>query len=70
MSIHLEDDETTTPNEEEDRVLSWRCEALERAGFDRMLAVSLALAREVDLHSALDLVRRGCPPPLAASILL
>jgi len=25
---------------------------------------------EVDLHDAVDLVRRGCPPELAARILL
>jgi hypothetical protein len=30
----------------------------------------LAANVEVDLHDAVDLVRRGCPPELAARILL
>ena len=51
-----------------DRVLGWRRELLERAGFDRRLAVLLA-ASPVDLHALIGLVEYGCPPRLAARIL-
>lgn len=51
-----------------DRVLGWRREVLERAGFDRRLAVLLA-ASPVDLHAVIGLVEYGCPPRLAARIL-
>jgi hypothetical protein len=55
---------------EEERVFEWRLEELFRAGFPDALAVELAAARDVDLHQALDLVARGCPPNTAARILL
>jgi hypothetical protein len=34
-----------------------------------MTAAELAEHREIDLHVALELVERGCPPELAAQIL-
>lgn len=49
-------------------VLLWRARRLRDAGFPRRLADELAAAR-VDLHALLELVDRGCPPPLAARIL-
>ncbi len=55
---------------EEERVFEWRLEELFRAGFSDALAVELAGARNVDLHQALDLLARGCPPATAARILL
>jgi hypothetical protein len=55
---------------EEERVLRWRQDELLRAGYDGRLAMKLALRRHVDLHVAVDLVRRGCPPHTAAQILL
>ena len=55
---------------ESERVMRWRREKLLRAGYDDRLAVKLALGRQVDLHVAIDLVRRGCPPETAAQILL
>ncbi len=55
---------------EEERVFEWRLEELFRGGFSDVLAVELAAARDVDLHEALDLVARGCPPDTAARILL
>jgi Glu-tRNA(Gln) amidotransferase subunit E-like FAD-binding protein len=50
-------------------VREWRTELLREAGFDRELAGELARDERVDLHEALELVDRGCPPDLAARIL-
>jgi hypothetical protein len=55
---------------EEERVFHWRVHALRRAGYDERLAHKLALRRHVDLHRAVNLARRGCPPETAARILL
>jgi hypothetical protein len=51
-------------------VLAWRFDALCRSGFDLDAAALIAANVEVDLHEAVQLVDRGCPPPLAARILL
>jgi hypothetical protein len=50
-------------------VLAWRFDALCRSGFDLDAAAVLAANVEVDLHEAIELVGRGCPPELAARIL-
>jgi hypothetical protein len=55
---------------EDERVVNWRIEELIRAGYDEFDALDLALERGVDLHRAVDLVRRGCPPGVAVRILL
>jgi hypothetical protein len=55
---------------EDERVLGWRAEELIRAGYDEFDAIELALDRGVDLHRAIDLLRRGCPPATAVRILL
>lgn len=55
---------------EAERVLLWREEELERAGYDRDTARRLAEASGVDLHLATALLRRGCPASTAVSILL
>jgi hypothetical protein len=47
----------------------WRAEHLRGAGFDSALARRLALDRRYDIHALIELVERGCPPPLAARIL-
>ena len=52
------------------RVLSWRIEQLIAVGYDSDSAFVLALDRSVDLHEAIELVRRGCPPEIAFRILL
>jgi len=52
------------------RVLEWRAETLERAGFDRFRADLLAAAEHVDLHDAVALRLRGCSAELASDILL
>ena len=50
--------------------LAWRVDALCRSGFDLDAAAVLAATIEVDLDEAVELVGRGCPPQLAARILL
>jgi hypothetical protein len=52
-----------------DRVERWRTAELMRVGFPGDDAVALAARFEVDLHDAIELVRRGCPPELAVRIL-
>jgi hypothetical protein len=58
-----------TPTER-DVVERWRAGELERAGFDVRLARTLAARFDIDLHVAIELVVKGCPPELAAQILL
>ena len=55
---------------ESERVERWRTDELRRVGFDLEQATLLALEPGVDLHAAIDLVERGCPPELAVRILL
>lgn len=50
-------------------VLAWRFDALCRHGYDIDSAAVVASNVEIDLHDALDLARRGCPPALAIRIL-
>lgn len=52
-----------------DKVVCWRLEVLQAAGFPLEAAEVLAES-PVDLHDTVDLVRRGCPPDLAVRILL
>lgn len=51
-------------------VLHWRFEQLRRAGYSEPDASLLAGHKEVDLHLATKLLRRGCPPGTALRILL
>ena len=63
---------TETPiwNENEPaKVESWRLHILLEAGYPVHLAERIA-GSEVDLHTAVELVRRGCQPATAAEILL
>lgn len=53
-----------------ERVTRWRACELMRAGYDPTAALELAEHPEIDLHFALELVEGGCPPELAAQILL
>ena len=52
-----------------DRVERWRTAELMRVGFPGDDAVALAARTDVDLHDAIELVQRGCPPELAVRIL-
>lgn len=51
-------------------VLAWRFDALCRSGYDIDAAAIVASHVEIDLHDALDLASRGCPPETALRILL
>jgi hypothetical protein len=52
-----------------ERVERWRAAELVRVGFAGDDAVALAARLDVDLHEAIALVQRGCPPELAVRIL-
>ena len=60
----------STETEELLRVLVWRFKQLCRSGFELELATTIAARMDVDLHEAIDLVERGCPPDTAGRILL
>jgi hypothetical protein len=49
--------------------IPWRRSRLRRAGFGARLAAALAGDRRYDVEDLVALVRRGCPPELAARIL-
>jgi len=55
---------------EVERIERWRAEELERAGYEPRAAGRLAVRHDIDLHSAIDLLLRGCSPDLALRILL
>lgn len=55
---------------ESGRVERWRAGVLEKVGYDPIAALELATRRDVDLHYALKLIETGCPPEVAAKILL
>jgi hypothetical protein len=54
---------------ERERVAGWRLHVLIEAGYPIHLAERLAHS-DVDLHRAVELVRRGCTATVAAEILL
>ena len=55
--------------DERSKVESWRLHVLIEAGYPLHLAERLA-ASEADLHTAVELVRKGCTHDTAAEILL
>jgi hypothetical protein len=55
---------------EAERVLLWRSDELERAGYEAATARDLAERTYVDLHRAIALLRRGCPAETAVRILV
>jgi hypothetical protein len=61
--------ETTLSENEPRKVESWRLHILLEGGYPVHLAERLA-ASEVDLHNAVELLKRGCDPTTAAEILL
>jgi hypothetical protein len=50
--------------------VAWREARLRIAGFERTIASMLARDYAVDINELLELVDRGCPPHLAARILV
>jgi hypothetical protein len=69
MPSDVEVEAPAIPGDGEDEVVRWRRARLLRAGYSEETARQLAELRDVDLHRAVDLVRQGCPPGLAARIL-
>jgi hypothetical protein len=67
---HLVATPESTDTEELLRILVWRFKQLCRSGFELELATTIAARMDVELHAALDLVEQGCPPDVAARILL
>jgi hypothetical protein len=55
---------------ERDRVVRWRADELERAGYGTEAAREIAERLDIDLHRATDLLRDGCPADTAVRILL
>jgi hypothetical protein len=55
---------------EQERIERWRADELIRGGYDAEQAMALAVRQDVDLHSAVELLARGCSPELALKILL
>jgi hypothetical protein len=53
-----------------ERIEEWRREELGRVGYPIREAARLAARHDIDLHLATDLIRRGCPVPVALQILL
>jgi hypothetical protein len=60
----------TQDRTEIERVEGWRREELLRAGYPAAAAAELAARTDIDLHRAIELVKSGCPPELAHSILV
>jgi hypothetical protein len=58
-----------TVETETERVERWRTAELIRVGFPGDDAVALAVRTDVDLHEAIQLIKRGCPTDLAVRIL-
>lgn len=57
------------PGMRDPETMLWRFDCLERAGYPAEAAVLLAKAN-VDLHDAVELLKRGCPVEQAVEILL
>jgi hypothetical protein len=55
---------------ERERVIRWRVEQLAKIGYSWPAAMVLAANTQIDLHTAVDLVQRGCNPDTAVRILL
>lgn len=53
----------------DNRVIDWRFEVLEAAGFTNPQALVLAARADIDLHEACELLEAGCPSDIAFDIL-
>lgn len=51
------------------RIINWRQDELQEAGYDANQASLVAHRLDVDLHTACDLLGAGCPPDQAVLIL-
>ncbi len=52
-----------------EQTVQWRAEELEKAGFTPGHSEKLAARFDIDLHKAVELIKGGCPEPLAYKIL-
>jgi hypothetical protein len=67
--VDLKRGEPLAASESAADMVAWRHARLRKAGFDGEQAEHLSRECGVDLHALIELVERGCPPPLAARIL-
>ncbi|MGH8572904.1 MAG: hypothetical protein ACREX8_10055 [Gammaproteobacteria bacterium] len=67
--MDLKSEDGAAARREAAAVVGWRCARLRQAGFGDELAEQLSRDCRVDLHALIELVERGCAPPLAARIL-
>jgi hypothetical protein len=65
----MSETETIERPSERAKVESWRLHVLIEAGYPLPLAERVAVS-ECDLHHAVELVKQGCEPSVAAEILL
>lgn len=55
---------------EESKVEKWRYDELIKAGYSPTTAKKISRRPDIDLHKAIKLIKIGCPPDVAARILL
>ena len=60
---------TTQVDTERERVTQWRIAQLAAAGYDNESALLIGIDFSIDLHRALDLLKRGCSVDTALQIL-
>jgi hypothetical protein len=65
----MSDTETVERGSERAKVESWRLHVLMEAGYPLPLAERVAVS-DCDLHQAVELLKQGCEPSVAAEILL
>ncbi len=65
----LDEELAATALPERWQVICWRLTSLAEAGYGDLATAVLATSARVDLHEAVDLVARGCPPDTALRIL-
>jgi hypothetical protein len=67
--VDLKSEEPAAARQTAAGIVAWRGARLRKAGFNSELAEHLSRECGVDLHALIELVERGCSPPLAARIL-
>jgi hypothetical protein len=67
--VDLKSEKGPAARQEGAAIVGWRLARLRQAGFSDDLAEQLSRDCDVDLHALIELVERGCAPPLAARIL-
>jgi hypothetical protein len=70
LGEHDDDVLVTQGQSENAKIEAWRLKELIDAGYPMSLAELIAVRPSIDLHKAIELVKNGCAPELAAEILL